>query len=193
MKTATVTVLISLLVVTHGLAEPREFKIDPDHFSIGFLVDHVGYAKQLGKFLEGEGHFVYDEQANELISGAVTIAADSIFTNHRRRDRHLRSNDFLHARRHDKIRFEATEYRPDDAGGGTLEGKLSLLGQTHPVQLQVTINKTGEYPFGHEAYTIGVSARTTIRRSQWGMDYGIADGLVGDEVELMFELEALRQ
>lgn len=192
MKRLILIPLSILLFSAPALAEPHEYTIDPDHFSIGFLVDHVGYARQLGKFLTGEGHFVYDEDANELISGEVTIAADSVFTNHDRRDRHLKSDDFLHARRHGEIHFKATEYRPDDQDSGTLAGDLTLLGQTHPVELSVTINKTGEYPFGHEKYTIGISARTTIERSQWGMTYGIEDGLVGDEVELIFEIEALR-
>ncbi|MEZ7894498.1 MAG: YceI family protein [Thauera sp.] len=37
-----------------------------------------------------------------------------------------------------------------------------------------------------------MSARTTIERSRWGMDYGISRGMVGDAVELRFELEAMR-
>ena len=72
-------------------------------------------------------------------------------------------------------------------------GNLTLLGQTHRVELAVTLNKRAEYPFGHGRETLGISARTTLLRSQWGMDYGVADGLVGDEVVLQFELEGIRQ
>jgi len=172
-------------------AEPREFIIDKDHFSIGFLIDHVGYAAQLGQFLEAGGRFVWDEQANELHSGEVTVEASSVFTNHRERDQHLRSDDFLHAQRHGDIRFKATRWVPDEANRGTLHGELTLLGQTHPVALEVTINQRAVYPFGHEKYTVGMSARTTIRRSQWGMTYALEDGLVGDEVQLILEFEAI--
>ena len=197
MKRLTLFAITILLCSGPVLAEPRAYTIDSDHFSIGFLVDHVGYARQLGQFLEANGQFVYDEAANELISGEVNIAADSVFTNHNRRDRHLKSDDFLHARRYGEIHFKATGYRPDDPRSGTLSGDLTLLGQTHPVDLDVTINKTGAYPFGHKKHTIGISAqrlrnaRTTIERSRWGMSYAVDDGLVGDDVELMFELEAV--
>ena len=60
------------------------------------------------------------------------------------------------------------------------------------VVLDVTLNKAATYPFGHRKHTLGISARTTIERSRWGMDYGISRGMVGDAVELCFELEAMR-
>ncbi len=174
-------------------AEPATFEIDDEHFSIAFLVDHVGYANQLGQFLQAEGRFVYDEDANELHSGEVIIQADSVFTNHERRDNHLRDSDFLHADRHATIRFEATEWQPGNGRSGTLVGELTLLGETRPVELDVTLNKAAEYPFGHQRHTLGFSARASIERSEWGMTYGIDDGLVGDTVELIFEFEAIEQ
>lgn len=188
--------MLAALVVgvsSASFAEPAKFEIDKEHFSIAFLVEHVGYASTIGQFLEAEGSFVYDESANELTGGEVIIKADSVFTNHRRRDNHLRKDDFLDARRHETIRFEATEWRPTGNQKGTLVGDLTLLGQTRAVELNVTINKSAKYPFGHGQHTLGISARTTIERSEWGMTYGVEDGLVGDEVELIFEFEAIRR
>lgn len=184
-----------LTAASSSLAEPREFKIDEDHFSIMFRVSHVGFADQIGLFLDASGSFVYDEEANELHSGEVVVDASSVFTNHRRRDNHVRNSDFLHARRHGEIRFVADGWYPreDDPRSGRLTGELTLLGETRPVELAATINKMDYFPFGHEKYTMGVSAGTTIRRSEWGMSYGIEDGLVGDEVHLAFEFEALAE
>jgi len=176
-----------------ALADPAEFKIDEEHFSIGFLVDHVGYARQLGKFLEARGEFTYDEETRELHSGRVEVDASSVFTNHDDRDDHLRSDDFLDADQYPKVVFEATEYQAESDNGGVLKGDLSLLGKTRPVELDVQLNKAAEYPFGHGEYTLGISATTTLKRSEWGMTYAVDDGLVGDEVEMMFELEAIRQ
>ncbi len=191
------TALTTLILASSmpALAEDARYRIDEDHFSIGFLVEHIGYADTLGQFLEAGGSFVYDEEANELREGEVLVQADSVFTNHDRRDDHLRDDDFLNADRYATIRFEATDWQPtdDDPRHGTLEGQLTLLGETRPVSLDVTLNKTAEYPFGHGKYTLGVSARTTIRRSEWGMTYGVERGLVGDEVELIFEFEAIRE
>ncbi len=182
-----------LMAASQALAEPREFKIDEEHFSVGFLVGHIGFKYQLGMFLEASGEFVWDEDANDLHSGEVVIQADSVFTNHDRRDRHVRSGDFLNARRHPEIRFTATEWEPTDDDSGVLRGDLSLRGQTHPVALDVTINRRAEYPFGHEQYTVGMSMRTVIQRSQWGMTYALEGDLVGDDVQLILEFEAIAQ
>lgn len=180
-------------VSSTSFAEPASFEIDKDHFSIGFLVEHIGYADTLGQFLEAKGNFVYDESANELNEGEVIVQSESVFTNHKRRDRHLKNDDFLDADRHETIRFEATEWRPKGDRKGTLVGNLTLLGETRPVELSITINKSAEYPFGHGQHTLGISARTTLERSEWGMTYGVENGLVGDEIELIFEFEAIRQ
>lgn len=176
-----------------ALAEPATYRIDPEHFSIGFLIEHVGYEKLLGMFLEGKGQFVYDEQTQALSSGRVEIASESLFTNHEERDEHVESEDFLAVDEYPTIVFEATEFTAEDDRHGTLTGDLTMLGETHPVTLDVTLNKAAEYPFGHEKYTLGLSARTTLSRSDWGMTYGVDNGMVGDEVTLILEFEAIRQ
>lgn len=187
------TVLAAALAFGTAHAETAEWKIDPEHFSIAFDVEHVGYQQQIGLFRDARGRFQYDPDTRELTEGRIEIEAESVYTNHDDRDEHLRGDDFLDAQAHPRIVFEASEYTPGDNGGGTLAGDLTLLGTTHPVELDVTINKRAEYPMGHGKETLGISARTTIERSRWGMDYGVSDDLVGDEVALRFEFEAIRQ
>src|SRR5690554_1444188 len=62
----------------------------------------------------------------------------------------------------------------------------------NPVDVDVTLNKADVYPFGHEEYTLGLSASTIIKRSDWGMTYGMDEGMVGDEVVLRFAFEAIK-
>lgn len=187
-------VALSLTLLSPGArAEARNYVIDPDHFSIGFKVRHIGYASILGLFLKARGSFVYDEARGRLESGQVVVAADSAFSNHAARDRHIHESDFLNAREYPDITFQATRYTPTGSSSGKLDGMLTLLGTTRPVTLEVTLNKAASYPFAHRQHTLGVSAGTTIRRSEWGMRYGVDGGLVGDEVRLDFEFEAIRQ
>jgi polyisoprenoid-binding protein YceI len=183
-----------LLIPVPGATEPAEWTIDPEHFSIVFAVEHLGYQQQLGLFLDASGAFRYDPDTRELHSGRVEVRADSVFSDHDARDDHVRGDDFMDADDHPVVTFRATGFSPNgDDDSGTLSGDLTLLGETHPVELQVTLNKRGTYPFGHGRETLGLSAGTTIRRSRWGMDYGVAGDLVGDEVTLRFEFEAIRE
>lgn len=193
---ASTGLLFVLFVMSPSLqAEQADWEIDPEHFSIVFGADHIGYQQQLGMFLKGSGSFRFDPETGILANGRVEIQADSVFSNHEDRDDHLRGGDFLNARRNPLIVFEASNFVPseEDSSFGTLNGSLTMLGETHPVELDVVINKRESYPFGHRQETLGISAHTVITRSTWGMDYGVADELVGDEVSLRFEFEAIRQ
>lgn len=192
--------LVALAVAVIGLilppvvaaAAPERYRIDPEHLSIGFLVGHIGYAEVLGLFLEGEGSFTFDPEARTLSDLRVTIPAVSVFTNHDDRDEHLRGSDFLDAGSHPEITFAGTGAEPTGERTGRVTGDLTLRGVTRPVTLDVTWNKSGPYPFG-DNFVIGISARTTIRRSDFGMTYAVDNGWVEDEVDIIIELEAIRQ
>ncbi len=187
-----VAFVAAALAAAPATAEPQAYEIDPEHFSIGFLAQHLDFADVIGMFLEGEGSFTYDADTKTVSDLRVEIVADSVFTNHKRRDRHLRSPDFLNAREFPNIVFTGTAAEALTDNTGTVTGELQLLGQTRPVTLDVTLVNAAVYPFGHEKFTLGISARTAFTRSQFGMSYGIGD-LVGDEIELMFEFEAIQQ
>ena len=173
-------------------AAPERYRIDPEHLSIGFLVEHIGYAKVLGMFLEGEGGYTFDPEARTLSDLQVTIDADSVFTDHDDRDDHLRGDDFLETDDHPDITFVGTGATPTGERTGTVTGDLTIRGVTQPVTLDVVWNKSAEYPFGGN-YVMGISARTTIQRSDFGMTYALDNGWVGDDVEVIIELEAIRQ
>ena len=197
-RSALAALALALLLATaaprEARAEPARFELDPAHLTIAFMVSHIGYADTLGWFLEAEGSFLFDEAARTVTDIEVTIEADSVFSNHERRDDHVRGADFLDADEHPEIRFVGREAEATGDNTGVVTGDLTLLGVTQPVALEVTLNKIGAYPFGEgPPYVIGVSARTTIERSAFGMTYAVANGLVGDEVEVIIELEAIRQ
>ena len=184
--------LLAALHAAPAAAAPMEYRIDPEHLTVGFMVDHIGYASVLGQFLEAQGSFVFDEDTRTLSDLEVTIEADSVFTNHADRDGHLRADDFLAAGDHPTITFVGRSSEATGPRTGRVTGDLTLRGVTNPVTLDVTWNRSGPYPFG-DNYVLGVSARTVLRRSEFGMTYAVDNGWVGDDVEILIELEAIRQ
>jgi polyisoprenoid-binding protein YceI len=173
-------------------AAPARYTIDPEHTSIAFTVSHIGYHNLLGQFLKGGGSFVWDEEARALSDLEVRIEAASVFTNHQARDEHVRGKDFLDAAANPAITFVGRSAEPTGERTGRVTGDLTLRGVTRPVTLDVTWNKSGWYPY-LDNYVVGISARTVLKRSEWGMDYAVANGLVGDEVAVIIELEAIRE
>jgi polyisoprenoid-binding protein YceI len=181
-----------------GQAAPREYKIDPEHASIGFLVSHIGYQDVLGMFREVAGSFRFDEETNSISDVTVTIKTASVFTNHEKRDEHLRKEEFLWTEKYPEMTFTMTSAQKTGERTGKLTGNLTLRGVTKPITLDVTLNKVGEYPFGgglfaKPNYVAGMSARGSFKRSEWGVMYGTDNGWVGDEVQLIIELEGIRQ
>jgi len=108
------------------------------------------------------------------------------------RDKHVRNKDFLDVKAYPEMSFTASTATIDEAGAGEINGELTLLGQTLPLSLSVQLNKAENYPFGHKRFTLGVSATGSLKRSEYGMDYGVANALVGDEVQLIIETEAIQ-
>jgi len=175
------------------MAEPTRYEIDREHTVVAFLVKHIGYANALGRFTDISGSFVYDDATQELTELRVNVGADSGQSDNEARDGHIRGADFLNADAFPEIVFTANGGTPSSETTGIVDGELTLLGQSLPLSLEVSLNKIGPYPFGHKKKTIGVSARTTIQRSAYGMTYAVQGDIVGDMVDVIIEMEAIRQ
>src|SRR3546814_552161 len=178
--------------------QPQRYEIDPDHMSVAFRIMHVGFHRMTGLFTEGGGSFAFDEATQKLSDLKVTVKTASVFTGHKKRDDHLRSADFLNSKEFPEMTFVGKSTEKTGPRTGKIHGELTLLGVTRPVTLDVVLNRIGEYPiggglFGGKPYVVGINAKTQIRRSDFGMTYGVDNGLVGDEVEILIGLEARRK
>jgi len=190
-----IKIMMLLLFSSTIVANENNYVIDDSHFSIGFLVEHAGYAKTLGLFKQIEGKYTYDQSLNLVKDLVMKINTDSVFTNHDKRDAHLRSPDFLDVEKFPTMTFTVDEYDLSKTPG-KLKGKFTLLGVTKDVVLDFNINKVAEYPFRvglSKPIVMGVSARASLNRSDYGMSYGVDKNLVGDEIELIIEFEARQQ
>ncbi|MFL2538416.1 MAG: YceI family protein [Candidatus Rariloculaceae bacterium] len=173
-------------------AQEYQYELDPAHTTIGFFVEHIGFAKVFGFFREFVGSYKFDEETGEVSSVIINVETDSVFTNHRRRDAHLRSADFFNSRKFPSLIFSGEMTKVINEETFEITGDLQLLGVERPLTLVATWNKSGVYPFGDKNYVMGVSARGSFKRSDFGMNYSVENGWVGDTVEIMIEFEAIR-
>lgn len=176
-------------------AQPARFQLDPDHLSIGFLVSHISYQKVLGMFRAGKGSYSFDEKTGALTDIRIEVETASVYTNHRKRDEHLKGPDFLNSSEFPRMIFTAANAKRTSDKSYEIAGQLELLGRALPMSLQATMNKLSEYEMGtfSKPYVMGVSARGSFRRSPYGMTYGVENGWVGDEVQMIIEFEAQRR
>lgn len=168
-----------------------KYLLDPSHTTVMFGVSHLGFSKHLGRFNKVEGAFTLDAAAPEKSSVAVTIDAASIDTNDAKRDEHLRNKDFFDVATYPTLTYKSTAVKKTGENTATVTGDLTLHGVTKPVTLEVTLAKAGPHPVDNTKIMAGFSARGTLKRSDFGMTYGLP--VLGDEVELIIETEAIKQ
>jgi polyisoprenoid-binding protein YceI len=171
------------------------WKIDSTHTHVEFAVKHLMISTVKGRFAEVEGEVVIDEANPTNSRVEARIAAASIDTREAQRDAHLRSADFLDAENYPYLTFASRRVEARGDGEFTAYGDLTIRGVTRPVALQGEYLGTTRSPFGFQVS--GFSARTTINRKDFGLNWNAAletgGVLVGDEVKISLEVEAIHQ
>ncbi|WP_206047152.1 YceI family protein, partial [Noviherbaspirillum denitrificans] len=161
------------------------YKIDAAHSVAYFEVGHMsGVSRFMGRFNDISGDLVVGAaDANKI---KVDIKTDSIDTKHDGLDKHLKSPDFFNTVQFPTMTFTSTGVTLNN-GEGTVSGNLSLHGVTKPVTFKLKYIGTGPGMKGETR--AGYVATSTIKRSDFGMTYGLGKAAT-DEVELRINIEA---
>lgn len=183
---------LALLVAGQPLLA-ETYQVDKAHTNVGFRVAHMVIAKTTGSFNDFDASFDFDPNDASMFSLTATIRADSIDTNNRQRDNHLRSPDFFDVANHPTITFQSTglSMMGDDY---VVTGDLTIRGETRAIELPLSITGPVEIR-GNKV--IGVSGRTTIDRHDFGVSWSrsLDNGglVVADEVEIEIDAEFMSQ
>lgn len=177
-----------VLALASPLASAAEYKIDPSHSFVQFRTKHLGYSWLIGRFNDVEGSFSYDAAAAGSSAVNVTVKTSSLDSNHVKRDKHLRGEDFLDADKYPLATFTSTAY-VGDADGGTISGELSLHGVTKAVEFAVKKIGEGKDPWG--GYRAGFEGVMSMTRADFGIDYNL--GPSSEVLTLELFVEGIRQ
>lgn len=170
------------------------YSIDSVHSTVQFSVRHMMVANVRGEFTRLSGKIQLDSENPADSSVEARIDAASINTREPDRDTHLKSADFLDVEKFPTILFRSTQVEPK-AGGGTVNGELTIHGVTHQISLDVEgPGSETKDPWGKQR--IGFSATTKLSRKEFGLTWNavLESGgvLVGDEVKITIDAEAIR-
>ena len=158
MTESTTTAVLPAPPITAGT-----WTLDPDSTTIEFHTEAVwGLAKVKGSFRAVSGSGVVGDHGT--ISGELIVDANSIDTQNKRRDKHLRSAEFFDVSTHPTFSFTASEVTPASDGTLNMTGALRMRDRSHPVDVVAT--STSPSPD-----RVTVSAEATIDRSNWGMTW----------------------
>lgn len=182
-----VTTAIAFSVFSFN-ALAAEYEIDKKgaHAFINFKIKHLGYSWLTGRFDDFSGTFNYDGKDVSASKVVVDINVASINSNHKKRDDHLRNEDFLHVEKYQAAKFVSTKIV--DKGNNELEvtGDLTLHGVTKSIVIAAEKIGEGDDPWG--GYRAGFSGTVTLQLK----DFNISEK-VGTEVALELHIEGIRK
>lgn len=184
-----IAVALAAAFFTPAHAAPDAYTFDKTHTAIRAHWDHWGYSRQSIEFTRYDGALLLDFDApkNSTIDVTFTLAPDGFFVGAPESDRfeqHLASADLFDFARFTTARFKATKFETSDGKTGRMTGDLTVKDATHPVTLDVVLNKREPL---RGVMRAGFSAKGKIDRSLWGMGFG-APG-VPNEIDITIETE----
>lgn len=164
------------------------YRADPAHSLVVWTLDHLGFSPYTGIFGDVTGTLVIDPKNPGAATVDVTIPVAKVTTASAALTQHLLrpgkdggKPDFFGPTPAD-ARFVSTRVVPR-GDSATVTGELTFNGVTRPVTLDATFYGAGKLPAemgGKE--NIGFRATGTIRRSDFGLGFGVP--MVGDAVKL---------
>ncbi len=195
MKTVVMIAAMSLFMSTAwASAEVTRWKIDPAHSTIGFQVKHMVVSKTKGKFLHYTSVVEMDAEAKKFKTIEAEIQTKSIFTDHEKRDEHLRSPDFFDVEKYPTMTYKMKSYKKT-GDNYTAIGDITLRGVTKELTLVGTFNGVAKDPWGN--MRAGFTAEGTLNRKDFGMEFSkmLDNGglMVGDEVQILLEIEVIQE
>ena len=185
MKMLGLVIAVSTLL-SSGMAAAQAWQFDQSHTRVGFTVDHMGFSTVVGDFRQFDGAVQYDPKQPAALKVNFEIDTKSIDSGWEARDEHLRKAEFFNVEKFPKMTFTSTAVKVVSDTRSQVTGNLTLLGVTKPVTLEVTLNKTAINPIT-KLQTAGITATTTIKRSDWGMTTYVP--AVGDEIPVRIDAE----
>jgi len=194
MKRVTLCALALALPVAASAA-PESYTLDPHHTYPHFAVEHLGVSLYWGRFDRSSGKFTIDRAAHKgTLELAVETASVSTGDNERGArprtlDEHLKSADFFNVAEFPRMTFKADSVTFAGDSPAEISGQLTLLGVTRPLTLKVERWVCKDHPFSKKPMC-GGNASGTLKRSDFGMKYGLA--AVSDEVRLYVQFEGYK-
>ena len=168
-------------------AVANTYSVDDVHSCALFRVHHARAGQFWGRFNDISGTFTLSSDPSKMAFD-ISVAVGSVDTNTDKLDGHLKSPDFFNAAEFPTMTFKSTSAMKAANGMYEVAGDFTMHGVTKKVSAMIEV--TGESTMmGARG---GAEAIFTVRRSEFGMNYGVEQGAVGDLVKVIVNLEGTK-
>lgn len=178
-------VLVALAAwLAPAAAEPLRYRIDPAGSEVTFRATSRLQTAD-GRFDRFRGEVHADPRDPTSARVRVVIEAASIDTANRRRDTHLRSEDFFWVERHPDVVFESVRVERGAAGRLAIVGRLTMRGVTRDVTVPVDVALAET--------AVVARGELVLDRKEYGLSYNSFFNPIDDTVRVAFRVRAVRE
>lgn len=166
------------------------WNIDTTHSEINFKVKHMMISTVSGSFEKFDGKV--ETSNGDFKNGNFSFDAeiDSVNTNNKDRDNHLKSDDFFGAEKNPKLTFKSKSF-----DGEKMVGDLTIKGVTKEVTLDADYNGSAVDPYGQTK--AGFEFEGNINRKDFGLTWSAVTEagsiVVSDTVKLNASIQFIKQ
>jgi polyisoprenoid-binding protein YceI len=177
--------------VSTEIEDVREgaYRLDKDHASIIFKIRHLGFSNYVGRFERFDVAVDFDENNLEATQVEALIDMTSLDVANDAFAERLMGPNWFDAERHPQARFVSNSIEVTGENTGIVRGDFTMRGVTRPIEMEVIFNGSG-FDVIRGAFILGLSAETTIRRSEFGVSRFIP--LASDRVRIEIEAELMK-
>jgi polyisoprenoid-binding protein YceI len=174
-------------------ATKTTWAIDPTHTEVQFKVKHLVISTVTGFFKKFSGSIESDGDDFDGASTTFSLDINSIDTNQKDRDNHLKSADFFAAEEYPTMDFSG-ELKKVSGNDYKLVGDLTIRGNTKKVEMDVEYGGTMKDPYGNTKSGFEINGK--INRKDFGLNWSAvteAGGVVvSDEVKIHLNAQVVK-
>lgn len=174
------------------------WSVDTVHSCAMFRVRHLGAGFFWGRFNDVTGSIDFDPGRAESLAMDIVIDVDSVDSGHPDLDKHLKSPDFFDTKEFPRITFKSasvkqvptTKRSNDPVIAWDVTGTFTMCGVSKEMTARVHYWGAADMGRGTKA---GFEATFSLKRSEFGVDYGVEQGALGDMVTVTAAFEVNKQ
>jgi polyisoprenoid-binding protein YceI len=187
------------VVTQEAASDVPNWTVDTVHSCAMFRVRHMGAGFFWGRFNDVAGTIAFNPADAKSLGMDITIDVDSVDSGHPDLDKHLKSPDFFDSKEFPRITFKSTSVKQvpttkrsdDPVIAWDVTGTFSMRGVSKELTARVHYWGAADMGRGTKA---GFEATFKIKRSEFGVNYGVEQGALGDMVTVTaaFEVNAAK-
>jgi len=186
---------IMLITISTLTFSQTTWTVDKSHSRVGFSVTHLVITDVEGYFKDYDAQITTEGDDFSKTQIDFTIKTNSIFTDNKDRDNHLRSDDFFNAEKYPDMIFKGKSMKEIGDKKYKLIGDFTIRDVTKQIVLDVTYNGTVKDPWGNTKSGFKVTGE--IDRFDYNLKWNkaIETGslVVGKDVELVIDLQLVKK